>query len=182
MAEKLGYDKVSQEKLDVSLKIRDYVVGGGFMFAMCSATDTIDIALAWLETDIVAAVFDGTPYDPAYRQQANYDGTFAFQDFKLTTNPMVYEFSDLDTSNYAMMRGAMADYITLFAFAAKYDPVPAMLTQNHANVINGFLGQTTGYSRRHLKRAVIVLGAVEGTDYAAGFTNDQRTGSQVPGR
>ncbi len=164
MARQLGFATTWELKHAVAGTIRTYVEGGGFLFAMCSATDTIDIALAWLETDIVPAVFDGTPYDPAYRQQVDYDGTFAFQDFKLTTNPMLYEFSDLDTSNYAMMRGAMADYITLFAFAAKYDPVPAMLTQNHANVINGFLGQTTGYSRRHLKRAVIVLAAVEGTD------------------
>ena len=131
---------------------------------MCSATDTIDIALAWLHTDIVPAPFDNTPYDPTYKTQADFDQTFAFQNFKLMTNPMVYEFSDIDTSNYAMMRGAMADYFTLFAFAAKYDPVPAMLTQNHVNVINGFLGQTTGYGRKHLKRSVTVLGAVEGTD------------------
>ena len=142
----------------------EYVEGGGFLFAMCSATDTIDIALAWLATDIVPEPFDNTPYDPNYRGQVDYTQTFAFQDFKLMTNPMVYEFSDLDTSNYAMMRGAMADYFTLFAFAAKYDPVPAMLTQNHVNVINGFLGQTTGYGRQHLKRSVTVLAAVEGTE------------------
>ncbi len=164
MARKLGFATAWELKHAVAGTIRTYVEGGGFLFAMCSATDTIDIALAWLNTDIVPEVFDTTPYDPTYRQKVDYDGTFAFQGFKLMTNPMVYEFSDLDTSNYAMMRGAMADYITLFAFAAKYDPVPAMLTQNHVNVINGFLGQTTGYSRRHLKRAVIVLAAVEGTD------------------
>ncbi len=164
LAGELGFGSVWELKHAVAGIIRTYVEGGGFLFAMCSATDTIDIALAWLRTDIVPAPFDGTPIDPTYRAQANFDGTFAFQDFKLTTNPMVYEFSDLDTSNYAMMRGAMADYFTLFSFAAKYDPVPAMLTQNHVNVINGFLGQTTGYHRRHLKRSVIVLAAVEGTD------------------
>ncbi len=164
MARELGFKTVWELKHAVAAIIRSYVEGGGFLFAMCSATDTIDIALAWLHTDIVPAPFDLTPYDPAYRQKVDFEGTFAFQDFKLTTNPMIYEFSDLDTSNYAMMRGAMADYFTLFAFAAKYDPVPAMLTQNHVNVINGFLGQTTGYSRRHLKRAAIVLAAVEGTE------------------
>ncbi|MFT5232490.1 MAG: hypothetical protein ACI9UK_000513 [Candidatus Krumholzibacteriia bacterium] len=164
MAGQLGFENVWQLKHKVAETIRTYVEGGGFLFAMCSATDTIDIALAWLNTDIVPAPFDLTPYDPAYRQKADFDGTFAFQDFQLTTNPMIYEFSDLDTSNYAMMRGAMADYFTLFAFAAKYDPVPAMLTQNHVNVINGFLGQTTGYARSHLKRAAIVLAAVEGTE------------------
>ncbi len=164
LARELGYENVWQLKHAVASTIQKYVEGGGFLFAMCSATDTIDIALAWLHTDIVPAPFDNTPYDPTYKTQADFDQTFAFRDFKLMTNPMVYEFSDLDTSNYAMMRGAMADYFTLFAFAAKYDPVPAMLTQNHVNVVNGFLGQTTGYGRRHLKRSVTVLGAVEGTE------------------
>ncbi len=164
MAKQLGFGTVWELKHAVAGIIRTYVEGGGFLFAMCSATDTIDLALAWLHTDIVPEPFDQTPYDPTYRNQVDYEGTFAFRDFKLTTNPMIYEFSDLDTSNYAMMRGAMADYFTLFSFAAKYDPVPAMLTQNHVNVINGFLGQTTGYGRRHLKRAVIVLAAVEGTE------------------
>ncbi len=164
LANQLGYENVWQLKHAVAGTIQEYVEGGGFLFAMCSATDTIDIALAWLQSDIVPAPFDNTPYDPNYRAQVDFSQTFAFQDFKLMTNPMVYEFSDLDTSNYAMMRGAMADYFTLFAFAAKYDPVPAMLTQNHVNVINGFLGQTTGYWRKHLKRSVTVLAAVEGTE------------------
>ena len=164
LARELGYENVWQLKHAVAATISEYVTGGGFLFAMCSATDTIDIALAWLHTDIVPAPFDNTPYDSTYRNQVDYSRTFAFQGFKLMTNPMVYEFSDLDTSDYAMMRGAMADYFTLFAFAAKYDPVPAMLTQNHVNVINGFLGQTTGYSRKHLKRSVTVLAAVEGTE------------------
>ncbi len=164
IAAKLGYGKAWELKHAVAGTIADYVDGGGFLFAMCSATDTIDIALAWMQTDIVAAPFDNTPYDPSYRGQSNFDNTFAFRDFKLVTNPMVYEFSDLDTSNYSLMRGAEADYFTLFAFAAKYDPVPAMLTQNHVNVINGFLGQTTGYLKKHLKRSVTVLAAVEGTN------------------
>lgn len=164
MAQTLGFETVWELKHAVAATIADYVDGGGFLFAMCSATDTIDIALAWLKTDIVDAPFDYTPHNPAYRGQADFSTTFAFKDFKLTTNPMVYEFSDLDSSNYARMRGAAADYFTLFSFAAKYDPVPSMLTQNHVNVINGFLGQTTGYYRKHLKRSVIVLAAVEGTD------------------
>jgi len=148
----------------VALTIRQYVEGGGFLFAMCSATDTIDIALAWLDTDIVDTPFDGTPPDPAYRSKVDYSATFAFENFNIVTNPLVYEFSDLDSSNYAAMRGPEADYFTLFSFAAKYDPVPAMLTQDHVNVINGFLGQTTGYWKKFLKRSVIVLAAVEGTD------------------
>lgn len=164
LARALGFTTVWQLKHAVAETIRAYVDGGGFLFAMCSATDTIDIALAWLHTDICPEPFDGTPYDPTYRSRVDYDHTFAFEGFKLVTNPLEYEFSDLDTSNYAQMRGALADYFTLFAFAAKYDPVPAMLTQNHVNVINGFLGQTTGFQRKHLKRAVTVLAAVEGTD------------------
>jgi hypothetical protein len=164
LSQVLGFQTVWMLKHAVALSIRQFVEAGGFLFAMCSATDTIDLALAYHDTDIVGRIYDGTPHDPNYRQQVNFQDTFAFQDFKLTTNPMVYEFSDLDSSNYAQLRGAEADYFTLFAFAAKYDPVPSMLTQNHVNVINGFLGQTTGYHRRHLKRPVIVLAAVEGTD------------------
>lgn len=164
MAAIMGYATVWQLKHAVASTIQQYVDQGGFLFAMCSATDTIEIALAWLKTDIVAEPFDNTPHDLNYRSQVDFEQTFGFKDFKLVTNPMMYEFSDLDTSNYAQMRGAEADYFTLFAFAAKYDPVPAMLTQNHVNVINGFLGQTTGYLRRHLKRSVIVLAAVDGTE------------------
>ncbi len=164
MAQRLGYKTAWELKHAVAGTIAEYVEGGGFLFAMCSATDTIDIALAWMHTDIVASPFDNTAYDPTYRSKSNFDNTFAFRDFKLVTNPMIYEFSDIDTSNYSVMRGAEADYFTLFAFAAKYDPVPAMLTQNHVNVINGFLGQTTGYLKKHLKRSVTVLAAVEGTN------------------
>jgi hypothetical protein len=107
---------------------------------------------------------DGDPIDPGYRAAADFDATFAFEGFRLVTNPLVYEFSSIDTSDYAAIRGPEADYFTLFAFAAKYDPVPAMLTQNHVNVINGFLGQTTGYHKELLKRSVIVLAQVDGTD------------------
>lgn len=164
MARSLGYATVWQQKHAVALTIRQYVEGGGFLFAMCSATDSIDIALAWLGTDIVGEPYDGTPVDPAWREKVDFDGAFAFENYRLTTNPMIYEYSELDTSDYAQMRGAEADYFTLFAFAAKYDPVPAMLTQNHVNVINGFLGQTTGFQRKFLKRPVVVLAAVEGTD------------------
>jgi hypothetical protein len=164
LASELGYPTVWQLKHAVALTIRNYVESGGFLFAMCSATDTIDIALAFLETDIVPAPMDGSPIDPGWRGKADYEATFSFEGFSLYTNPLQYEFSDLDTSDYASMRGAEADYFTLFDFAAKYDPVPAMLTQNHVSVINGFLGQTTGYHERFLKRSVIQLAKVEGTD------------------
>ncbi|HOX25647.1 MAG TPA: asparagine synthetase B [Candidatus Krumholzibacteria bacterium] len=164
LAQELGYPTVWQLKHAVALSIRDYVEQGGFLFAMCSAVDTIDIALAFLDTDIVPEQMDGSPVDPNWRAHADFEATFAFENFNLYTNPLRYEFSDLDTSDYATMRGPEADYFTLFDFAAKYDPVPAMLTQNHVAVINGFLGQTTGFHERFLKRAVIQLAKVDGTD------------------
>ncbi len=164
LAQALGFATVWELKHAVAATIQQYVEGGGFLFAMCSATDTIDIALSWLDVDIVPAPFDGNDIDLTYRAQRDDSRTFAFTGFHLMTNAMVYEFSDIDTSDYARLRSAEADYFTLFAFAAKYDPVPAMLTQNHVNVINGFLGQTTGYHSEFLKRSVIVLAEVEGTD------------------
>jgi hypothetical protein len=164
LAAALGFAKVWQLKHAVALAIREYVEQGGFLFAMCSATDTIDIALAFNGVDIVPEPMDGTPIDPDWRLKADFAATFAFENFTLITNPLIYEFSDLDTSDYANMRGAEADYFTLFDFAAKYDPVPAMLTQNHVAVINGFMGQTTGFFGRFLKRSVIQLARVDGTD------------------
>jgi hypothetical protein len=164
LAAELGFDKVWQLKHAVAVAIRDYVEQGGFLFAMCSATDTIDIALAFNGVDIVPQAMDGTPIDPDWREKADFAATLAFEDFTLTTNPLIYEFSDLDTSDYANMRGSEVDYFTLFDFAAKYDPVPAMLTQNHVAVINGFMGQTTGFFEQHIKRSVIILAKVEGTE------------------
>jgi len=164
LAQALGFATVWQLKHAVALTIRTYVEGGGFLFAMCSATDTIDIALAYLATDIVPAEMDGSPIDPNYRAEVDYEQTFSFTEFQLLTNALLYEFSTIDTSDYARMRGPQADYFTLFDFAAKYDPVPAMLTQNHVAVIDGFLGQTTGYHAQYLKRSVILLAAVDGTD------------------
>ena len=164
LARELGFAKVWQLKHAVAATIRDYVEQGGFLFAMCSATDTLDIALAFNGVDIVPEPMDGTPIDPDWRAKVDYTATFAFENFMLITNPLIYEFSELDTSDYANMRGAEADYITLFDFAAKYDPVPAMLTQNHVAVINGFMGQSTGFFERFLKRSVIQLAKVDGTE------------------
>jgi hypothetical protein len=164
LASKLGFAKVPQLKAAVALKIREYVRRGGFLFAMCSATDTIDIALAALGVDICAQPFDGDPPDPAAQEKLDFSQTFAFEGFHLIIDPLVYEFSDIDTSNYAEARGPEADYFTLFDFSAKYDPVPTMLTQNHVNVVNGFLGQTTGYKKSLVKESVLVLGEVEGAD------------------
>jgi hypothetical protein len=164
LAATLGFEHVWEMKHAVVLTIQQYVEAGGFLFAMCSATDTIDIALAYLGVDIVELPFDGDSMEPNYRSLRDDDRTFAFTGFHLDTNPLRYEFSDIDTSDYARLRSAQADYFTLFSFAAKYDPVPTMLTQCHVNVINGFLGQTTGYHQRFLKRHVTVLAQVEGTD------------------
>jgi hypothetical protein len=164
LARRLGYQKVSEEKKAVARKIREYVRQGGFLFAMCSATDALDIALAAEGVDIVASVFDGDPVDPHYAEKLDFSQTFAFENFKLYTDPMIYEYSDIDypPSFQAIAPGAEADYFTLFEFSAKYDPVPTMLTQNHVGVIKGFMGQTTGFKRNKVKKSVVIMGEVEG--------------------
>ncbi len=154
----LGYEKVSDEKKAVANKIRDYVANGGFLFAMCSACDTYDIALSAEGVDIVPREFDYDGMTPGFQSMLNYERCFAFTDFQLTTNPFIYEFSDIDTSDYVRARGPDSDYFTLFEFSAKYDPVPAMLTQNHVSVIKGFLGQTTGFRKDLVKKGVLILG------------------------
>ncbi len=166
MARNLGYSKVSELKKAVVLAIKKYVGGGGFLFAMCSATDTFDIALSALKTDIAAAVFDGDPADADAQQKLDFDETFAFRDFKLESNPMLYEYSSIDIPpSYApVLQGAEADYFTLFEFSAKYDPVPTMLTQNHVNAIKGFMGQTTGFNKNNIKKTITIMGEARGTD------------------
>jgi hypothetical protein len=164
MAAKLGYAKVWELKHAVAEKIRDFVINGGFLFAMCAATDTFDIALSARNVDIVDAVFDGDGIDPNYKAKLDYSRTFAFENYDLRTNPYEYEFSDIDGSDYAELRGPEADYFQLFDFSAKYDPVPTMLTQDHVNMINGFLGQTTSFRKPYLKKSVIVLAEIPGSD------------------
>ncbi len=162
-AAKLGYEKVSELKKAVARTIREYVSNGGFMFAMCSATDSYDIALASENTDIVDAVFDGDPIDPSYPNKLDFSKTFAFENFRLETNPMIYEYSDIDVQ-FAEIGGQENDYFTLFDFSAKFDPVPTMLTQCHVNVIKGFMGQTTMFHKDKIKKSVTILGEREGTD------------------
>ncbi len=164
LAKKLGFKKVWQLKHAVALKIRQFVQDGGFLFAMCGAIDTIDIALATQNVDICDAVFDGDGIDPNYRKKMDFSETFAFENFDLITSPFEYEFSTLDASDYAQLRGAEADYFQLFDFSAKYDPVPTMLIQNHTNTINGFMGQTTSIKKQYLKKSVIILGETPGAD------------------
>ena len=157
LAERHGFEKVSQLKLAVVKRIREYVIGGGFMFAMCSATDTYDIALAAEGLDICAQYYDGDAADPTAEGKLNFNETFAFKEFALTRNPLEYEFSSIDNSRG---RGVAADqdYFTLFDFSAKWDPVPTMLTQCHTRTVKGFMGQTTAYRKEHIKSNVLVMG------------------------
>ena len=164
LASSLGFDKVWELKQAVASKIKDYVINGGFLFAMCAATDSFDIALAAQNVDICDKAFDGDGIDPDYQKKLDFSKCLAFEDFQLITNPYEYEFSSIDASDYAKLRGAEADYFQLFDFSAKYDPVPTMLTQNHVNVVNGFLGQTTSFHKQYVKKSVIILGEVPGLD------------------
>lgn len=157
LAEKLGYVKVSEEKRDVALKIRNYVIGGGFMFAMCSATDSFDIALAAEGVDICEPMFDGDVSSANYQSKLDYGKTLAFTNFILERNPSVYEFSSIDMTRKRQMVKE-TDYFSLMDFSAKWDPVPTMLCQNHTALVKGFMGQTTAFSRSELKPTVMVLG------------------------
>ena len=159
-AKELGFNKVSQEKLAVAKKIRDYVIGGGFMFAMCSATDSFDIALSAEGVDIAEAMFDGDASEPNYQSKINYNKTFAFKDFQLIRSPTVYEFSSIDMTRKRRIPKT-SDYFSLVEFSAKWDPVPTMLTQNHTTLVKGFMGQTTSFDRNTVKSNVLVLGENE---------------------
>jgi hypothetical protein len=165
-ARKHGFSKVSDLKLAVVKKIESYVAGGGFLFAMCSATDTYDIALAAEGVDIVGTVYDGDPPDPDAQRRLDYSKTFAFKDFRLRMNPMEYEYSDIDNQPNARGLTQNNDFFTLFEFSAKWDPIPTMLTQNHEKIIRGFMGQTTAYKKKLLKSDVLVMGETNGLDEA----------------
>ena len=163
MAQKLGFAKVTQLKATVALAIKDYIGRGGFMFGMCSATDTYDIALAANGLDIADVVYDGDPPDPLANKKLDFSRTLAFKNFRLELDPMMYKFSDIDVTQEASIRGPNT-FFTLFDFSAKNDPVPSMLVQDHVNAVPEFLGQTTGFHRSKLKSSVLVLGEVEGAD------------------
>ncbi|MDX9750443.1 MAG: asparagine synthetase B [Flavobacteriales bacterium] len=158
MARDLGFDKVSRMKLAVATNIRDYVAGGGYLFTMCSGTDSYDIALSAEGVDICAAPFDGDPVDPQAQQRIDYGKTLAFKDFKLITDPMVYEFSDIDATDIHQRIGQARDFFTLFDFSAKWDIVPTMLCQSHEQVIRGFMGQTTAFRKDLVKSGVTIMG------------------------
>nr|WP_128758504.1 asparagine synthetase B [Leeuwenhoekiella aequorea] len=157
LATELGFEKVSEEKLAVASKISDYVIGGGFMFAMCSATDSFDIALAAAGVDICEPMFDGDASDADYQSLINFERTFAFTDFTLERSPVQYEFSSIDTTPVRAIN-ADTDYFSLKNFSAKWDPVPTMLCQNHTALVKGFMGQTTAYNPSEIKANVLILG------------------------
>ena len=157
LAASLGYSKVSLAKRAVAQKIRDYVIGGGFMFAMCSATDSFDIALAAHQVDICEPMFDGDPSDPNYQASLNFNESFAFADFMLERDPLVYEFSSIDmTAKRKVDREK--DYFSLMDFSAKWDPIPCMLVQNHTALVKGFMGQTTAFDPATVKPNVLIMG------------------------
>jgi len=165
-AKELGFRKVSEMKGAVARKIREYVASGGFLFSMCSATDTYDIALAAENTDICESMYDGDPADPNAQKKLDYSKCLAFENFTIEKNPLRYEYSDIDTppSDMIDLSQQSTDYFTLFEFSAKYDPVPTMLTQDHANIIKGFIGQTTNFKKSLIKKNVTILAEKEGTD------------------
>ncbi|WP_425433126.1 asparagine synthetase B [Flavobacterium magnum] len=158
LATKLGYAKVSEEKLAVAKKIRDFVIGGGFMFAMCSAADSFDIALAADGVDICEPMFDGDPSEANYQSKLQFSNTFAFKNFTLERNPNMYEFSDIDMTNKRANVPMEKDYFTLMDFSAKWDPIPSMLCQNHTMLVKGFMGQSTAFQPDLVKSNVLVMG------------------------
>jgi len=158
LAGSLGFDKVSELKLQVVINIQEFVAGGGFLFTMCSGTDSYDIALSAYNTDICESMFDGDPADPNAQSKLDFTKTFAFKDYHLEKNPMVYEFSDIDATNIHAKIPQTQDFFTLFEFSAKWDIVPTMLTQNHQLVLKSFMGQTTAFNKKFIKSDVLILG------------------------
>ena len=160
MAQKLGFSSVHNQKKALAEIIKNYVANGGFLFAMCSATDSFDIALSVMNVDVAHSVFDGSGINKNLYEKIDYNNSLAFTNFEIITDPMIYEYSDIDypQSNNVVVRGAEADYFSLFEFSAKYDPVPTMLTQNHVPVVKGFMGQTTGFNRDRIKKHILIMG------------------------
>jgi hypothetical protein len=165
IAAELGFDKVSEMKLAVAGAIKEFIASGGFVFAMCSATDTFDIALAAKDVDIVDVMYNGTPPDPDFNEKLDFSQTLAFENFRVEENPLRYEFSNIDIppTDLGPSVPREADYFTLFEFSAKHDPVPTMLTQNHVNVISGFMGQTTNFDEQFIKPHIVIMAKREGS-------------------
>ena len=175
-AQKLGYDKVSDAKLAVVQKIKEFTVGGGFLFAMCSATDSYDIALAAQGVDICEYMFDGDGADSQAQEKLDFEQTFAFQNFQLVTNPNQYEYSSIDATQTRRLKKEL-DFFALFDFSAKWDPVPTMLCQNHEQVIKGFMGQTTAFRKEFIKSNVLILGETTSVNEARYIHSDYGKGT-----
>lgn len=161
----LGFAKVSELKLFVAQRINEYVFNGGFLFAMCSATDSYDIALAASKTDICETMFDGDPADANFQEKIDFSKTFAFKDFEISRNPFEYEFSNIDVTQSRRVNPEQ-DYFTLFDFSAKWDPVPTMLCQNHTQIVKGFMGQTTAFNKDLIKSNVLIMGEYKAANEA----------------
>ena len=157
-AQIMGFQKVSEMKREVALSIKNFVIGGGFLFTMCSGTDSFDIALSAEEVDICEPMFDGDPADPGATGKLDFDRGLAFHDYKLEMNPLVYEFSDIDGTEDHRTIKPINDFFTLFDFSAKWDIVPTMLTQSHERVIAGFMGQTTSFRKNFIRSDVTIMG------------------------
>lgn len=166
-AKRLGFSKVSDTKLAVAKEVKSFVANGGFLFAMCSATDSYDIALAAENVDICESMFDGDPADPNAQNKLDFSKSFAFENYQLLTNPLRYEYSSIDvTEKHSVSIKEDDDYFELFEFSAKWDVIPTMLCQNHTRIVKGFMGQTTGYFKQYLKPSVLVMGELEGFNEA----------------
>ncbi len=175
-AQKLGYDKVSDAKLAVVQKIKEFTVGGGFLFAMCSATDSSDSALAAQGVDICEYMFDGDGADSQAQEKLDFEQTFAFQNFQLVTNPNQYEYSSIDATQTRRLKKEL-DFFALFDFSAKWDPVPTMLCQNHEQVIKGFMGQTNAFRKEFIKSNVLILGETTSVNEARYIHSDYGKGT-----
>ena len=176
MAGQLGFTKVSRMKLAVALAIKEYIAQGGFVFSMCSACDTYEIALAAQETDICHNIFDGDPFDRNANHALDYTRCLAFENFQVVLDPLVYEHSTIDVVQEAIKRGPNT-YVSLFDFSAKFDPVPCMLVQNHTSLIKEFLGQCSGFRKNTIKLSVLILGEVVGTEEAKYLHGDYGKGT-----
>ncbi|MES2279031.1 MAG: asparagine synthetase B [Bacteroidota bacterium] len=160
LARKLGFQKVSKMKLAVAEHIRDFCANGGFLFAMCSGTDSFDIALSAANTDICESMYDGDGADPDAQSKLDFSNTFAFQNFQVDMNPMSNRFSSIDVTRSRQVDRSR-DFFTLFDFSAKWDVVPSMLTQNHDKVIKGFMGLTTAFNKTYIKPGVTIMGEMK---------------------
>lgn len=175
LAEKLGFLKVSEMKLAVAREMKKYVASGGFLFAMCAATDTYDIALSSAGIDICEPMFDGDPAEPDMNERLDFSSTFAFRNFQLVTNPYEYEFSNIDVTDTRQVLREN-DFFTLFEFSAKWDPIPTMLCQNHNNIIKGFMGQTTAFNKNLIKPDVVIMGENKNLNEARYIHGEQGKG------